>query len=366
MKIGFIVPTELEAENIGVMDQHITCAGFGSGKTAACAAAAHLIFQKKCDTIIVWGLAGGLASNVQVNDILVASSVAHHDYNIAPLQNSTGPGWVQYFAENIYYELDSGLRTALVQVLRSVFPDHRVLEGPVCTGDQFIQHESSATYNPVEKKAFAVDMESAAVAQFCWRLDPKIKVGVVRVISDNANHTAGVDFNAFLADFHTMNKRIYDIRKDVEARMESQEKWLPLLRKNKWEFLASKSVLSEACYQLFCKFKETHPGVEITHVAGVQSCGFVCGMVLAELFGVPFVPLQKEVCGEISMLKAGDRVLLADDLVRTGRTLLAARDAVLRTGADCSCGAVFCTVAGENGAAELEKSGFSLTFLKEL
>ena len=366
MKIGFIVPTELEAKNIGMMDQHITCAGFGSGKTAACAAAAHLIFHKKCDTIIIWGLAGGLASNVQVNDIVVASSVAHHDYNIAPLMNSTGLGWIQHFAENIYYELDSGLRTALVEVLGNVFPDHRVLEGPVCTGDQFIQHKSSATYNRVEKKALAVDMESAAVVQFCWQLDPKIKVGIVRIISDNANHTASVDFNRFLADFHAMNTRIFAIRKAVEARMNPQENWFLLLQKNKWEFLASKSILTEACYQLFCKFKETHPNVEITHVAGVQSCGFVCGMVLAELFGVPFVPLQKDHDEKNCVLKAGDHVLLADDIVQTGRTLLTARNAFLHTGADCSFGAVFCTVAGANGANELAKSGFNLTFLKEL
>ena len=38
--------------------------------------------------------------------------------------------------------------------------------------------------NRVEAEADVVDMESAAVAQFCFTLDRKIKVGVVRVISE--------------------------------------------------------------------------------------------------------------------------------------------------------------------------------------
>ena len=81
MRIGFIIPTELESQELNEYNKHITCAGFGAGKAAACSAAAKLVYEKHCDTIIVWGLAGSLDENIQVNDIDVLKVSHHGDRN---------------------------------------------------------------------------------------------------------------------------------------------------------------------------------------------------------------------------------------------------------------------------------------------
>ncbi|MBO4632185.1 MAG: 5'-methylthioadenosine/S-adenosylhomocysteine nucleosidase, partial [Lentisphaeria bacterium] len=208
MRIGFLVPTDLESKNLHQKNEHVTCAGYGAGKVAACSAAAELVFDKYCDTIIVWGLAGGLSRRVNINDIVIGSRVAYRDYNISPLFNSTGVGWVDHFSENVFVELDPGLRSMLKEQVRKVFPDRNVLDGTICTGDQFVEFKPGDSLNRVERESDVVDMESAAVVHFCHNLKRKVKVGIVRVISDNADHNANLDFNAFLNAFGEMNGKL--------------------------------------------------------------------------------------------------------------------------------------------------------------
>ena len=90
-----------------------------------------------------------------------------------------------------------------------------------------------------------------------------------------------------------------------------------------------------------------------THVLGLESRGFIFGSALAQKLGVGFVPARKpgklpmatfdEPYGleygsdalEIHMdaFKAGDRVLIVDDVMATGGTADAAQRLVRRTGA---------------------------------
>ena len=98
------------------------------------------------------------------------------------------------------------------------FLGHRVLSGPICSGDIF--DPAAARGNPVEAQAWAVDMETAAVAEFCHRLNQKcgmaIRFGTARVISNDANtedsKAAGRDFSRFLQEFHAMNARLPELQ----------------------------------------------------------------------------------------------------------------------------------------------------------
>ena len=83
-------------------------------------------------------------------------------------------------------------------------------------------------------------------------------------------------------------------------------------------------------------------------IIGLESRGFIQGPILAQHYGVPFVPIRKkgklpgecwsqeygteyskDVCEiQKDSLKSGDRVLLVDDLLATGGTLKAAEDLV--------------------------------------
>ena len=91
-----------------------------------------------------------------------------------------------------------------------------------------------------------------------------------------------------------------------------------------------------------------------THVMGLESRGFIFGSALAQKLGLGFVPARKpgrlpgdtlhedytNTVGEVNALeihkdafKAGDRVLIVDDVLATGGTAAAARRLIERTGA---------------------------------
>ena len=93
---------------------------------------------------------------------------------------------------------------------------------------------------------------------------------------------------------------------------------------------------------------------EITHIVGIESRGFVVGAVLASVIGVPFVMIRKkgakypgslleesygtEYSKDTIVLQEGilghtNRVLIADDLIATGGSLLATKRLVEITGA---------------------------------
>jgi len=90
-----------------------------------------------------------------------------------------------------------------------------------------------------------------------------------------------------------------------------------------------------------------------THVLGLESRGFIFGSALAQKMGLGFVPARKpgklppptlqEVFPvsdghhaleiHLDSFKAGDRVLVVDDVMATGNTAAAAKRLVERTGA---------------------------------
>ena len=212
-KIGLLIPTDMEA--VGVPECCMVAAGFGPGKSSSCAAAADLIFKKHCDTVVIWGTAGSLSPELHAGDIVVAGRTAHKDFSLTPLPGARGLGDVPDFSEaDFWHTLDSSLAELLLQAVQTVFPEHRAVIGPVCSGDIF--DPAQARGNPIEAQAYAVDMETSAVAEFCYRLREKsgiaVRFGTIRVISNNAatsdSSLACDDFTTFLKLFAQMNARL--------------------------------------------------------------------------------------------------------------------------------------------------------------
>jgi len=101
------------------------------------------------------------------------------------------------------------------------------------------------------------------------------------------------------------------------------------------------------------RLAEAHRGLGITHVAGIEARGFMCGAGVAIALGVGFVPIRKRgklpgaTIGQNYTLEYGvdtieihadvlsnvHKVLLVDDLIATGGTALAAVGLLRRTGA---------------------------------
>lgn len=124
---------------------------------------------------------------------------------------------------------------------------------------------------------------------------------------------------------------------------------------------------------LFEKFKDE----KIDYVTGIESRGFIFGAALAYKLGCGFVPIRKpnklpaETIKEsysleygtdtIEMhadaLKAGDRVLVIDDLLATGGTAVAACNLVKRTGAEAVAAAFIIELDPLKGREKIEATG---------
>ena len=118
---------------------------------------------------------------------------------------------------------------------------------------------------------------------------------------------------------------------------------------------------------------------KIDVVAGLDARGFIFGPIVANKLGIGFVPIRKKgklpyqtfsktyaleygdlttVEIHIDALKAGDRVLIIDDLIATGGTMLAACKLIQRLGGEIVECAVINDLLYLNGSQLIRDSGF--------
>ena len=115
-------------------------------------------------------------------------------------------------------------------------------------------------------------------------------------------------------------------------------------------------------------------------VAGLDARGFILGSVVAYELGVGFVPIRKK--GKLPFttvhetyeleygsstvelhtdaVQPGDRVLLIDDLIATGGTMMAGKKLLEKLGAQVSEGAAIVDLPQLQGSARLRESGLTL------
>jgi adenine phosphoribosyltransferase len=122
------------------------------------------------------------------------------------------------------------------------------------------------------------------------------------------------------------------------------------------------------------------PALRPTVVAGLDARGFIIGSVIAYELGVGFVPIRKK--GKLPFttveetyeleygsatvelhtdaVKPGDRVVLIDDLIATGGTMMAGRRLLEKLGAEVIEGAAIVDLPELGGSAKLRESGLKL------
>ncbi len=122
------------------------------------------------------------------------------------------------------------------------------------------------------------------------------------------------------------------------------------------------------------------PGLRPDVVAGLDARGFILGSVIAYELAVGFVPIRKK--GKLPFttveetyeleygsatvelhtdaVKAGDRVLLVDDLIATGGTMMAGKRLLEKLGAQVMEGAAIVDLPELGGSARLREAGLPL------
>jgi adenosylhomocysteine nucleosidase len=177
-----------------LFDLPVTIVKCGVGKVFAALITQHVIDTFRPRAVVSTGVAGAVSKNLRIGDVIVSQDCVQHDMDVRALGFERGriP-----FTDFRFFPADENLRRlALSATLES--PDHTVVSGRILTGDQFMSGigEESYRFLTQELKGDAVDMESAAIAQVCFINE--IPFVSVRTISDYANSTAHIDFNAFL------------------------------------------------------------------------------------------------------------------------------------------------------------------------
>ena len=122
------------------------------------------------------------------------------------------------------------------------------------------------------------------------------------------------------------------------------------------------------------------PALRPSVVAGLDARGFIIGSVLAYELGVGFVPIRKK--GKLPFttvaetyeleygsatvelhtdaVRPGDKVLLIDDLIATGGTMMAGKKLLEKLGATVTEGAGIVDLPELKGSRKLRESGLAL------
>jgi adenosylhomocysteine nucleosidase len=182
------------------------------GKVAAATTATALIERFNVSAIVFTGVAGGIATGVNVGDMVVASEFVQHDMDASPL---FPPLEVPLYGRAHFptdIALTQSLRVAAQGILNNPSQwidmdtlhalhvrSPKVHSGLVLSGDRFVSTSSeSQALQQRLPLALAVEMEGAAVAQVCH--DYEVPFAAVRTISDRADDAATTDFSRFIQE----------------------------------------------------------------------------------------------------------------------------------------------------------------------
>ena len=161
----------------------------GIGKVNAGVCAQTLIVDFKATRVINTGVAGSLTDELGINDFVVSVDAVQHDFDLTPLGYELGE-----FSDlgTIAFPADEDLRKRAVAAVKEAAPDSKVLEGRVCSGDQFIETDEQVERITSNFGGLCCEMEGGAIAQVCYRNN--VPFVIIRAISDDSD---GGDFENF-------------------------------------------------------------------------------------------------------------------------------------------------------------------------
>lgn len=165
----------------------------GIGKVNAARTTQVLIDHFKVDTIFNIGVAGGVANDLNIGDIVVGTTLVQHDFDITSFGHEKG----YISGVGRFLKTDETLLEMIKTVSQSDdFRQIHIREGVIASGDIFCtdRHMSQKIHDKFD--ALCVEMEGASIAQVCHLCG--IPFMVLRSISDIPNGTNEIDFAQFL------------------------------------------------------------------------------------------------------------------------------------------------------------------------
>lgn len=168
----------------------IVRSGIGKVNAGICTQILADVFH--VDAVINTGIAGSLAAQIDIGDIVVSTDAVQHD------MDATGFGYdlgVIPRMETSCFEADKALVEAAVAACREAVPEIKVFTGRIVSGDQFVSDRETKDRIAKVFGGMCTEMEGAAIAQAAWL--NRIPFVIIRAISDKADDSATMDYPAF-------------------------------------------------------------------------------------------------------------------------------------------------------------------------
>ncbi len=171
--------------------QNVVLVRSGMGKVNAAVCTQILIDMYAVDMVVNMGIAGAIAPDLKIGDIVVSDDLVQHDVDATAIGDEPG---ALFGSETTYLKADDQLARLAYTAAENM--GFSISIGRIASGDQFIS--SPETKERIWKifKAKCCEMEGAAVAQTCFL--NKIPFVVIRAISDNADEGTEVNYERFM------------------------------------------------------------------------------------------------------------------------------------------------------------------------
>ena len=175
-----------------ISGKSVTVVRSGIGKVNASACTQILADRFGVGTVINTGIAGSLKNEINIGDIVLSTDTVIHDMNVEGFGYPRGQvPRMDVFA----FPTDDGLRSTAKEICEKELKDISVFEGRVLSGDIFVSDKATKKDLKETFGGYCTEMEGAAIAQVAYL--NKIKVLIIRSISDKADDAASMDYPEF-------------------------------------------------------------------------------------------------------------------------------------------------------------------------
>lgn len=175
-----------------IFDKEVVLLESGAGKVNAAAGTQIMIDLFQPDVILSSGIAGSLAKDVTVGDIIISTDCVEHDINRTAMEEPRGQIWFTD-EKRVGIPADQAVCQKLLECCQSIGVVVRT--GRVATGDIFITYRRQREFLAFEFDAVCCEMEGAAVGHVCYM--NKVPFAIIRCISDDFKFNKPEDYEEF-------------------------------------------------------------------------------------------------------------------------------------------------------------------------
>ncbi|MGH4036934.1 MAG: 5'-methylthioadenosine/adenosylhomocysteine nucleosidase [Sphaerochaeta sp.] len=183
--------------NVGTLEgQPVVIVKAGVGKSLSAACTAILIDEFDVSGIVFTGIAGGVAPEVEITDVVISTHVMFHDYGYFGNDGKVTIG--SDFVSKVDVESDPVMEKEAYEAAVEVLGEDKVYEGLIATGDQFMANAEYVDYLYKTFDVYAVEMEGASVGYVASQYD--VPFVVIRSMSDKADGLAHEAYNNWYSE----------------------------------------------------------------------------------------------------------------------------------------------------------------------